>query len=125
MALPYVDTAGVWDWSLYQGDTRVWSFSLELDDVTNTAVNVAAAEITMTVKKQRGATVPTLWTGNTTGGAIAVSGTDNNIVTITIPATNTAAFPTGALVYDVEFAEGSQVVTYLTGTIDVTREVTP
>lgn len=124
MALPYVDTAGVWDWSLYQGDTRVWSFSLELDDVTNTAVNVAAAEITMSIKKQRGSTVTALWTGNTTGGAIAVSGADNNTVTVTIPATNTAAFPMGALVYDVEFVDGSQVVTYVTGTIDVTREVT-
>ena len=125
MALPYVDTAGVWDWSLDQGDTRVWSFALELDDVTNTAINVASATITMAIKKQRGATVPTLWTGDTTGGEIVVSGTDNNTVTVTIPATNTAQFPMGALVYDVEFTEGAQVVTYLTGVIDVTREVTP
>jgi hypothetical protein len=125
MALPYVDTAGVWDWSIYQGDTRVWSFSLELEDVTNTAINVASATITMAIKKQRGATVPTIWTGNTVGGEVTVTGAGNNTVTVTIPATNTAQFPMGALVYDVEFTEGSQVVTYLTGTIDVTREVTP
>jgi hypothetical protein len=77
----------------------------------------------MTVKKQRGATVPEIWKGTTTGGAIVVSGASSNIVTVTIPATNTAAFPSGALVYDVEFVEGSQVVTYLTGTITAGREV--
>lgn len=121
MALPYVDTAGVWDWSLYQGDTRVWSFGLSNN--TNVGINVASAVITMTVKRQRGATVPEIWKGTTTDGAIVVSGASSNIVTVTIPATNTAAFPSGALVYDVEFVEGSQVVTYLTGTITAGREV--
>lgn len=121
MSLPFVDTAGVWDWSLYQGDTRVWSFGLS--NSTNTAINVAGAVITFTVKRQRGATVPAVYTGTTTDGAIVVSGASSNIVTVTIPSINTAAFPSGALVYDVEFVKGSQVVTYLTGTITAGREV--
>lgn len=123
MSLPYVDTAGVWNWELYQGDSREWSFALSSN--SNAGINVAGADITFTVKRQRGATVPAVYMATTANGFIVVSGAASNIITIDIPATNTATFPSGALVYDVQFVLGSQVVTYLTGIITATREVTP
>lgn len=126
MTLPYVDTAGVWDWSLYQGDTRMWTFSI-IDG--ESPVDVSGATITMTVKKKRGATVEAVWTGSTTTGEITVNGLDNNVVNVHIPSTTsdpntgTSSWPSGSLVYDVEFVESGRIVTYLTGTITVTREV--
>lgn len=121
MSIPYIDTAAIWDWSMYQGDTRVFSFSVEDND--DDPIDLTGVVITMTIKKQRGASVPSIYTATTTSGAIVVSGAGVNTVTITIPATNTAMFPSGALVYDIEFVLGSQVVTYITGTITVQTEV--
>jgi hypothetical protein len=81
--------------------------------------------ITMTVKKARGATVAVLWTGTTTGGDITVGGGADNVVTITISATDMADIPAGSWVYDVQFRDGTQIETYLTGAFTVTAEVTP
>lgn len=123
MSLPLVDTAGVWNWYLYQGDTRVCTFSLE--DPDENPIDVSGAVITMTIKKVRGANVPNVWVGSTTGGQITVSGTGGNIVTVTITSTSSDDFANGSLVYDVEFVQNGITQTYVTGTITVTREVTP
>jgi hypothetical protein len=123
MALPFVDNAGVWNWTMYQGDTRSWNFALE--DPDGNPIDVSNAVITMTIKRQRGGNVPLIWSGSTTSGDITVGGNDNNVVSIIIPASESEDFPGGSLVYDVEFTEGAVNITYLTGTITVSVEVTP
>jgi len=118
MPLPYVDTAGVWDLVAYQGDTRVWSFTM-VDNNSN-PINVSGAVITMTIKRQRGGSVPAIWTGSTTGGEITVTGAGSNTVNVYLD----GDYPAGSLVYDVEFVESGRTITYLTGQFVVTTEVT-
>jgi hypothetical protein len=126
MALPTTDTAGTWNKVVYQGDTFTWSFSVETgEEGSELPVDLTGVVITMTVKKARGATVAVLWTGTTTGGDITVGGGGNNVVTITISATDMADIPAGSWVYDVQFRDGTQIETYLTGAFTVTAEVTP
>ena len=118
MSLPYVDTAGVWNLVAYQGDTRVWSFTMV--DNSDNPIDVSGAVITMTIKRQRGATVPAIYTASTTDGDITVTGAGNNTVNVSLDGN----YPAGALVYDVEFVESSRTITYLTGQFTVTTEVT-
>jgi hypothetical protein len=122
MPLIYVDTAGVWDWTMYQGDTRFWTFSLE--DPDGNPIDLTGVAVTMSVKRQRGANVPLIWSGSTGDGAISVGGTNNNVVSVVIPSADSEGFPAGSLVYDVEFTESGINITYLTGTITVATEVT-
>jgi len=124
MALPNADTAGIWNKSAYQGDTFVWTFSVNVAGTPPTPVNLSNAVITMSIKKVRGATVAELWTGSTTDGAIVVSGANNNSVTITIPATDMGDIPAGSWQHDIQFVEAGIVKTYLTGAFTVTSEVT-
>lgn len=118
MPLPYVDTAGVWDLVAYQGDTRVWSFTMV--DNNDNPINVSGATITMTIKRIRGANVATVWEGSTTGGEITVTGAGSNTVNVYLD----GDYPAGSLVYDIEFVEGGRIITYLTGQFVVTTEVT-
>jgi hypothetical protein len=118
MSLPNVDTAGVWDLVAYQGDTRVWTFTMV--DNAGSPVSLSGTTITMTIKRQRGANVPTVWEGSTTGGEITISGAGDNIVNVYLD----GDYPAGSLVYDVEFVKSSQTITYLTGQFIVTTEVT-
>jgi hypothetical protein len=124
MALPNTDTAGIWNKYAYQGDTFVWTFSVNVAGTPPTPVNLSNAVITMSVKKVRGATVAVLWTGSTTDGAIVVSGAGSNFVTITIPSADMADIPAGSWQHDIQFAEAGVVKTYLTGAFTVTSEVT-
>lgn len=125
MALPNTDTAGVWNKVVYQGDTFNWNFAVyELVNDVEVAVDLSGVTVTMSVKRARGASVADLWTGSTTDGAIVVGGTGNNVVEITIPATDMGDIPAGSWVYDVQFVDGAQVETYLTGAFTVTAEVT-
>jgi hypothetical protein len=121
MALPNTATAGIWNRSAYQGDTYIWNFTVT---VSNVAVDLSSAVVTMTVKKSRGATVAEIWEGSTTSGDIVIGGVGNNAVNITIPAADMEDFPAGSWVYDVQFAEAGVVHTYLTGAFTVTAEVT-
>jgi hypothetical protein len=118
MPLPYVDTAGVWDLVAYQGDTRMWIFNIVDND--DNSIDLSGCTIVMTIKRQRGGNVPAIWTGSTTGGEITVTGVNNNTVNVYLD----GDYPAGALVYDVEFAEGGRIITYLTGQFVVTTEVT-
>jgi hypothetical protein len=125
MALPDTDSPGIWDKIVYQGDTFTWSFSLESgEEGSEVPVNLTGVTIIMTIKKARGSTVPTLWTGSTTGGQITIGSIDNNVVNITIPATQMALLPATTLVYDIQFSQSGQVETYLTGNFTVTADVT-
>jgi len=126
MALPNTDTAGIWNKNAYQGDTFVWTFAVEEGaEGFETPVNLTGVVVTMTVKRARGKSVANLWTGSTTNGAIIVNGSGNNVVNITIPATDMGAIPAGSWQYDVQFVEGTVIQTYLTGSFTVTAEVTP
>ena len=118
MPLPYVDTAGVWDLVAYQGDTRVWSFIM-LDNDDN-PIDLTGTTITMTIKRQRGGNVATIWEGSTTDGEIIINGANNNKVNVYLD----GDYPAGALVYDVEFVNNGRTITYLTGQFTVTTEVT-
>jgi hypothetical protein len=118
MSLPNVDTAGVWDLVAYQGDTRIWSFSIY--DNEENPINLNGTTITMTIKRQRGANVPTIWEGSTTNGEITITGANLNIVTVYFD----GDYPAGALVYDVQFENNGEIITYLTGQFVVKTEVT-
>ena len=114
-----------WAKQSYQGDTFEWTFAVKQGDVgSETPVNLIGVTITMTIKKVRGAGVAVLWTGSTTDGAITIGGAGNNVITIIIPAVDTAGIPFGSWIYDIQFVEGATVRTYLTGSFTVTAEVT-
>ena len=96
----------------------MWIFNIVDND--DNPIDLSGCTIVMTIKRQRGGNVPAIWTGSTTGGEITVTGVNNNTVNVYLD----GDYPAGALVYDVEFAEGGRIITYLTGQFVVTTEVT-
>lgn len=119
MALPSVHQPKYYDLNAYQGSTFVWSFSVEY---LGQPVNLTNTVVSMTVKRQRGKSVPVVWQGSTNTNGVAV-GVAVNAVTVTIPASEMDDLPAGSLVYEVDFTEGIINYTYLTGQFVVGTEV--
>jgi hypothetical protein len=114
--------AGTYNWSVEQGSTEVRTMTWK--DSGGTGIDITGYTIEMHVRKgeEDEDTLLELATG---GSGIVLTTPASGIFTVTITATQTAALPAGAWVYDLEMDDGSGVKTRLIeGTFTVDREIT-
>lgn len=104
--------------SFVQGETWSIQFTWKMD---NTAVDLTNYTARMQIRNARyGAPLLSL----TNGSGITLGGAAGTII-VALTATQTAALPTGALLYDLELVHSSGVVTNLVrGKMTVIRNIT-
>jgi hypothetical protein len=113
--------AGIYNFTIEQGETFVRTIIWE--DSAGTSINLTGYTARMQLRGSRG--IPTLAISLTTeNGGIALGGVAGTI-TITISASQTAAFADRSYIYDLEIISGSGVVTKLIkGIVTIATEVT-
>lgn len=102
---------------LYKGDT--WETELTFTDELDAAVDLGAALLKMQIK--RNANDVEVLKELSIGSGLVLSGTGNNIVTIS----TVADLPATQYVYDLQATyPGGKVTTFLRGIITITEDVT-
>lgn len=110
--------AGVWNTTIYQGET--WTREVSITDSAGEPIALSAPA-TMDIRRDA-ATTTRIARLSTTSGEIALA---SNTATLTLDATATAALPDGKWVYDL-FSGGPDgaTVALLAGSVTVVARVT-
>jgi hypothetical protein len=115
--------AGTYNWSVEQGSKEVRTMTWK--DSGGTGIDITGYLIRMMVRKGEEDEDTILSLDSDAIGGIVLTTPGSGIFTVTITATQTAALPDGAWVYDLEMDDQAGDVTRLIeGTFTVDREIT-
>ena len=118
--------AGIYNFTIEQGSTFTRQFKYKNAD--GNAIPLTDHEVRMQIRENIDSPTPVLEVtevSGTNGSLFSVgSGDDNNVITLTISATDTAAMSFESAVYDIEIENVSVVTRLLQGKIKISKEVT-